>query len=239
MKDDILDVLGDSIGDSGEAFPVPSRNACSAINYFDIALLLANGHDSNVPRPFRTFANASSAFHLNRKSSFKRLDIDEVAEMFQLPDLRPAIEDDLQRALRGVTTHVIGGPRRAAPWSHANFSKLEVWTNFRIQSKSVHNGKEPLEPRTVNCAPPSRAHPFGLYDSVLVNVDPAMTWPQSGFQGMIVSVSTESSTLNLIRTLCGSSALGHANCSVPRFTNVSWRRLIPHICAAFQHCSSG
>jgi hypothetical protein len=238
-KDDVHNALGDDIDDSGEAFPVPSQNTRSAVNYFDIATLLMNGSDPNAPRPFRTFVSASSAFHLNRRSSFKQLDVDEVAVMFQLPDLRPAIEDYLQRAIRGMTTYTIGGPRRAAPWCHANFPKLEVWTNFRIQSKSVHKRKEPVEARTVNCAPPSEAHPFGLYDSVLVNTDPAMTWPWSGFQGTVVCLSTESSTLNLIRTLCGSSAPSHANCSIQGFASISWNGLISCIRATFQHRSSG
>jgi len=173
--------------DNSSDQPVPLHATHSVIDYFHVAMQLEQGIDPHAPRPFRTFAGPCTAFHLARKPNTKQLDVDEVAAMFQLPDLKPALADYLQRALAGADVYAIGGHRRAAPSCPLEFPKLEVWSSFRIQSKSFHNLGKPLEARTVNCSPPDKSYPFGLCDAVLVNTNPTMRWPKSGLKGILSS----------------------------------------------------
>jgi Plavaka transposase len=165
-----------------------TSDSARKIDYFEVATQLEWGSNHNTPRPFRTFASPCTAFHLAYKPSFKQLDVDDVALKFQLPDLRPALADYLQRVFEGVNFHTVGGRRRAAPRCQLPFQKLEVWSSFRIQRKSLHNPGEILEARTVNASPPNETQPFGHYDTALINTDRAIVWPGNGLKGCFIMV---------------------------------------------------
>ncbi|KIJ16552.1 hypothetical protein PAXINDRAFT_11002 [Paxillus involutus ATCC 200175] len=62
------------------------------IDYFEIAEALVNSAVPDAPRPYRTFASSSTAICLAVKPSL-RMSIEEAAETFGLPDLRPAISN--------------------------------------------------------------------------------------------------------------------------------------------------
>jgi hypothetical protein len=152
-------------------------------DYFSEAQRLHEGAVPNAPRPCRTFATAHTAFHLTRDPSFKQMTIDAIAEMFGLPDLRPALADFLQRLTENPVVHVMGGRRRALSGCSLPFEMLQVWSTVRIQSKAYHNRNEVLPPQTVSAAPCSESWPLGRYDGVLVNTDPDMHWPWCGLKG--------------------------------------------------------
>ena len=157
-------------------------------NYFQEAEYLRYTDDPKVLRPFRTFANTTTAFHLTRDARFKRRSIHDIARDFGLVDLRCAIADYLHRITNGVSVHSIGGRRTAVEGCYLPFDQLDVWTEVRLQSKAYHCNEEILPPQTVNAAPQSEAWPFGQCDTVVVNTDPNEVWPHSGLQGKFTSI---------------------------------------------------
>jgi hypothetical protein len=152
--------------------------------YFEEAEGLLHGEDPCAPLPFRTFASDSSAFHLTRNPSFKRMTIDEAAEKFHLPNLRAALADYLQQVLeRGTHVELIGGHRVATSYQ-LPFDWLEIWTSVQIQTTAYHDPSTVTPPMTVDALPPSKQWPLGKCDTVLVNTDPDKRWPHSGMTGM-------------------------------------------------------
>lgn len=56
-------------------------------DYFALALALRQGLYPHAPLPFRTFMGAETALHLNRDPSYRRMSVDQVAQLFNIPDL--------------------------------------------------------------------------------------------------------------------------------------------------------
>ena len=157
------------------------------INYFDKASHLQQGLGPNdTPAPFRTFAESEVAFHLNRDPSFKRSKVDDVAAKFRIPDLCSALAEYAAHVRSSVDIFTLGGRRanvnvdRELPFSH-----LEVWANFRLQSKGYHAPHELLPAQTINASPPSDSWPLGQLDPVIFNIDPQHKWPHSGITGNV------------------------------------------------------
>jgi len=86
--------------------------------------------------------------------------VDKVAQKFGLPDLRPSLANYLQR-IRNNPVHVVGGCQNALSGCSLPFERLQVWSNFCIQSKSYHNPNEVLLPQLVSAAPSSESWPWG------------------------------------------------------------------------------
>jgi hypothetical protein len=171
-------------------------------NYFDKAEHLRRGEDPRAPHPFRTFSVASTAFHLTRDSPFKQMLVDDVASMFRLPDLRPALADYLQRLKSHDSGLSIGGRRMATPESPLPFDKLQVWPRIRIQTKAAHYPNDILPPQTLNVSPPSKEWPHGRYDKVLVNTNHQLVWPMSGMNGQHYLPITGPNCDIILRTYC-------------------------------------
>ncbi|KAJ7772185.1 hypothetical protein B0H16DRAFT_1305261 [Mycena metata] len=157
------------------------------MNYFLASPLLLDGKFPNAPTPYRTFVapDNSTAFHLTSKYVGRQVEIDIAAANFHLPDLRASLETYLTR---GPGTQLVIGGRRPALSRHILRSgqKLEVWNNVRIQSRSFHDSNKILLPETVNASPPDTAWKFGHADTVIVNTDSALRWPESGLTGHTV-----------------------------------------------------
>lgn len=144
---------------------------------------------SPVPHPLRTFYVGSTAFNLPRDPTYKRMSLESVIEMFNLPDLRPALADFLKRYRSQANMLSLGGRRVSPLNSPLPFDDLLVWSKFRIQLKTYHHPHKNLPPRTVMASPPSTDWPLGQYDTVLVNTDLARQWPCSGIEGKVFSLS--------------------------------------------------
>ena len=140
------------------------------IDYFTISFALLQGSFPSAPKPFRTFATSTTAFHLTTKPS-SRLTIDEAAIVHGLPDLIPALSAFFTQQNHSDSL-ALNGDRR-----------LQVWHKLRVQQTSYHN-KAILEvPQTLRSVPPSTTNPFGLYDSVIISPLPESDWPRSGLTG--------------------------------------------------------
>jgi hypothetical protein len=152
-------------------------------DYYTLARELHRGAYSHAPTPFRTFLGGNSALHLTRDPTLRRMSVDEVAEKFQLPDLRGALADYLSQVGNG-TTHLVGGRRFASNRSPLPFETLDIWSRVRVQNRAYHAPHAVLPAQTINASAPSNPWEFGRSDAVIINADPGLTWPQSGLKGM-------------------------------------------------------
>ncbi|KAG1880194.1 hypothetical protein F4604DRAFT_1922876 [Suillus subluteus] len=109
-------------------------------DYFSIAKILQQKEIGSVPVPLCSFVVGRAALHLAYDPSIKNISVDEVAIMFGLPDLRPAIADFLHREVTyGNHIHSIGGPRRAAHGAELPFDKVQVWFKVHLQETDFHD----------------------------------------------------------------------------------------------------
>lgn len=167
-----------------DSTPTSSGYARPITNYFSIAAQLRTKNDS-VPLPLRTFTIDSTAIHLAYDPSIRRIAIDDAAERFGLSDLRPALADFLnkERAAGPSAVHPVGGQRRASSHCSLPFTELQVWFKVRVQNTEFHDADTILPAQTLLCSPPDDHWTFGRYDTVIINVDAAQKWPESGLKG--------------------------------------------------------
>ncbi|KAF8802554.1 hypothetical protein BYT27DRAFT_7111964 [Phlegmacium glaucopus] len=174
--------------------PVSSLSGSSRkiFDFFDHASELKRSlqYHQDVPLPLRTYACTSHvAIHLSRDPSYKRLPVDEVAQMYHIPDLRPALSDYLQRTANGKEQGPldVGGRRLSQPNCDLPFTYLEIWKKVHLQSKSYHRPHTVLPAQTINASPPSSSSTLlGQFDNIIMNIDPVKEWPFSGLNGHII-----------------------------------------------------
>ncbi|KAG2737634.1 hypothetical protein P692DRAFT_20883352 [Suillus brevipes Sb2] len=156
-------------------------------DYFEISRLLQHQELGSVPLPLCSFVIKHTALHLAYDPSIRKITVDEAANKFALPDLRPAIADFLQQeATYGHGhVHVIGGPRRAGPTAILPFNKIEIWVKIRVQERDLYDAHIVRPAQTLNCAPPNDPWTLGRYDTVIVETGASHMWPSSGLSGVI------------------------------------------------------
>ncbi|KAI9570110.1 hypothetical protein HD554DRAFT_2246976 [Boletus coccyginus] len=153
-------------------------------NFFDIATRLSSSPLNSVPTPLRTFKARSTAIHLNYDASRRHVPIDDIAEMFELPDLRGALADYLLHEQNFPhNLHTFGGQRRSPPDAYLPFGGLHVWYKVRLQQKVYHDPSTVAPTFTVNAHPPDSSWKYGRYDAAVMNIDDQWQWPSSGLQG--------------------------------------------------------
>ena len=83
---------------------------CRVSNFFEIATRLSSLPPNSVPTPLHTFVAGSTAIHFNYNASCRHVPIDDVAEMFELPDLCGALADYIlhEQSFSG-NLHTFGG----------------------------------------------------------------------------------------------------------------------------------
>ena len=155
------------------------------IDYFERAATLVTGKFPNAPRPYRTFALSTVAFHLNFRPTMTNMTIDSAAELYELPDFRPAIADYLDRHFPDFT-HTIGGRRQSAPDCPLPFNCIQIWHKMRIQLRSSYDSKTLLPSQSLQASPASTKRPFGRYDHVIISSDGNKDWPRNGLLGQII-----------------------------------------------------
>ena len=151
-------------------------------DHFQRAAALTAGNFPAAPRPYRTFASAAVAFHLSSKPAMTNMTVDGVAELYELPDFKPAIADYLDRHLPDFT-HMIGGRRQSAPDCQLPFDRIQIWHKMRIQLRSSYDSKTLLPSQGLHASPASSTWPFGRYDHVIISSDGNNDWPRNGLLG--------------------------------------------------------
>lgn len=155
------------------------------INYFAWADLLRNS-SAKESTPLRIFLVPQAAFQLARDAHFKKMAVNDVSRLFNLPDLQPALYDYVAKVKADASSQgifSIGGRRLGNQQSRLPFTHLEVWSKIRLQTKSYHYPHCPNVALTINSAPPSKFWPLGQHEAVIANIDLLKTWPGSGLSG--------------------------------------------------------
>jgi hypothetical protein len=171
--------------------PVSSLSGASRqiFDYFYRASALKQSlqNHQDIPFPLRTHACTSHvAFHLSRDPSFKRLLVDDVAQMYGIADLRPALSDYLRRIqnTNEGSCMDIRGRHLSEENCDLPFIHLQIWKKVHLQSKAYYYPHTLLPPQTINALPrPSSSSSFGQFDNVIINIDSAKEWPFSGLSG--------------------------------------------------------
>lgn len=100
------------------------------MNYFVTAKALSRGCIPSAPTPCRTFSTATTAFHLALKPSL-RMSIDEAANKFNLPDLRPALCKYF-RHLATSLPHTVSGIRSCKAFNLPS-ERIQIWYRIHVQ----------------------------------------------------------------------------------------------------------
>lgn len=172
------------VSDDDEKILLTDRPQRSVSNLFLKAEQQLVNINPRTPRPLRTFVSGSVAFSIGYNPSMTRTLVNDVADKFGLPDLRPALADYFDRERLGTQEiHPIGGPRHALSGASLPFDYMQVWYKVRLQRASFHDSDSLSSPQTVNAIPPNQHSPYGRYDAVLVCTDADQQWPKSGLEG--------------------------------------------------------
>lgn len=158
-------------------------NTRGVTDYFARVLTLSKLDPSTIPQPVRTFATPRVAVHLTRDAKFRHILVDKAADMFDLPDFRPALRDYLAKAAVSHHINTIGGRRIAQSDCSLPFEHVDIWPHLQLQTKTYHYPHGILPPKTINACPPSQEWPSGRYDAVVANLNQGQEWPNSGLQG--------------------------------------------------------
>ncbi|KAF8126203.1 hypothetical protein EV363DRAFT_1174760 [Boletus edulis] len=138
---------------------------------------------TSYPRPLRTFSIGSTAFCLNYDPSLRRVPIDNVATMFNLPDLCLALADYVKHEGKFAQNLHKFGPRRSGEGAYLPFTELQVWYKVRLQQKCYHDPSVIAPAFTVYACPLNRSSKHsGQYDFAIMNADEGCVWPSSGVE---------------------------------------------------------
>ena len=115
----------------------------------------------------------------------KTMSVEDVMDMFNLPDLHGALADFLTRLNNNDPVH-IGGRRISNLNSLLPFDDLQVWTKVQVQNCSYFPPHHVLPLQTINASPPSGSWTYGRSNVVLINTDSGKVWLHSGLKGYIL-----------------------------------------------------
>ncbi|KAJ4495335.1 hypothetical protein C8R41DRAFT_762707, partial [Lentinula lateritia] len=157
-------------------------------NFFLEARLLKQ--DVSALQPLRIFTdNISgeiSAFKVNHDSDLKTLTIEQVSNLYSLPDFYGACFDFLERIQANTQTFAIGGRRSSNQLLSLPFTRVKVWSRVCIQTKTYFNTDILADSHTIFAAPPSPGWEFGQQNAAIVNIDSSFEWPRSSLGGHCV-----------------------------------------------------
>ena len=88
----------------------PSRKQVDLFAAASILVAHAGSEEpTSIPRPLRTFTTSRAAFNVNRKPDISHISINALAQIYSLPDLRPALLDFFFQHLNNPSFHNISG----------------------------------------------------------------------------------------------------------------------------------
>ncbi|KAG1845377.1 hypothetical protein C8R48DRAFT_617186 [Suillus tomentosus] len=126
-------------------------------------------HDPNQrcfigPRPVRNHflkgilsSTATAAFHVTVAPDRAKMSVNEVQQLYALPDFGQALSDYVTKVSDGQFT---------TTWS-CNRGRLKMWNKFRLQLHSVFRSRIIMPSQVVQAAPPSDKFPLGNCDAVI------------------------------------------------------------------------
>ncbi|KAI9574126.1 hypothetical protein HD554DRAFT_2044741 [Boletus coccyginus] len=150
--------------------------ACRVSNFFNIVIQLSSSFLNFVPTLLHTFKARSTAIHLNYDVSHRYVPIDDITEMFELPNLCGALANYL------LCEQIFFHNLRSLLDVYLPFGGLYVWYKVHLQQKVYHDSSTVAPTFTVNVHPPDSSWKYGQYDIAVMNIDDQWQWPFSGLQ---------------------------------------------------------
>lgn len=154
-------------------------------NFFTIAAKIRGRQNS--PLFPRTFATATTAFHLNLRADSSRASIEDISTQFSIPDFLPALRDFLSHFIHDQQNRAIAG-RRGPLWNaSAPFEDVRVWHSVRVQTWSGHSPNTPAPADKLFASPPSPEWPTGRCDTAIfaINAEGGPALPPPGLDGKL------------------------------------------------------
>ncbi|KAG2058765.1 hypothetical protein BDR06DRAFT_980181 [Suillus hirtellus] len=142
----------------------------------DLSLATARHDGTPQTRPPHMFLAGSTTVHLNCNPTRTGLKIDEVADQFNIPDLRYALSDFLQRDARnGNGVFGVGVPRRSLIDRPLNipFERIQVWHTVHLQQVCLHDSRVVLPAQTMHASPPCPGSLVLIYNLVTLTPFPS------------------------------------------------------------------
>ncbi|KAG2149014.1 uncharacterized protein EDB93DRAFT_1240381 [Suillus bovinus] len=103
-------------------------------------------------------STATTAFHITVAPDRAKMSINEVQQLYMLPDFGRALSDYIAKASNGQPT---------ASWS-CDHGRVKTWNKFRLQLHSIFCSWLIMPSQVVQAAPPSQTFPLGNCDAVIV-----------------------------------------------------------------------
>lgn len=120
------------------------------------------------------FATLTTGFHFATKPSLQ-LSIDEATTLYNLPSLHSAI------------TTFLASEEMCLQVPQPHIDRLHIWHKVHVQQRSFHNSNILLLLQTLCAVPPSTAHTYRQYDSVIISLNLQSDWPKNGLAGHSVA----------------------------------------------------
>ncbi|KAJ3912710.1 hypothetical protein F5877DRAFT_84526 [Lentinula edodes] len=161
---------------------------CPRQNFFLKARLLKQDASALLPLHIFTdnISGEISAFKVNRDPDLKTLTIEQVSNLYSLPDFSGACPDFLEQIQAKTQTFVIGGRRSLNQSISLSFTRVKVWSRIHIQTKTYFNTDLLADSHTIFVAPPSPGWEFGRQNAAVVNINSSFEWPRSSLEGHCV-----------------------------------------------------
>jgi len=117
------------------------------------------------PRPVRNHflkgilsSTATTAFHVTVTPDRAKMSINEVQQLYTLPDFGRLLSDYIAKASNG---------QPATSWS-CDRGRVKTWNKFRLQLRSVFRSRLIMPSQVIQAGPPSQIFPLGNCDAVIV-----------------------------------------------------------------------
>ena len=135
----------------GQLFQTLPRKGHPIHNYFE----------HNISAQSQTEICNENAYHLYLKPHYAAMPVDEVACIYNLPDLHGALADYFVLKERGAA-------QKSSSTASLPFEKVNVWYDVKLQSHTLHNPEQNYPVQTLKAIPPSPGLPDGWCNTALV-----------------------------------------------------------------------
>jgi hypothetical protein len=136
-------------------------------------------HDGVHSGPSTKSVDQKSRLHLTKSPHQPHTSLSQIAEVYDLPDLQPAMADVLLN-LKHPHVKILTGKRISPKATDLSHLYVDVWHSVRVALPKVQNDEQEAKTHTIRALPPSPELPHGLCHCALIHVSPAL---DTGVQG--------------------------------------------------------
>jgi hypothetical protein len=136
-------------------------------------------HDGVHSGPSTKSVDQKSWLHLTKSPHQPHTSLSQIAEVYDLPDLQPAVADVLLN-LKHPHVKILTGKWISPKATDLSHLYVDVWHSVCVALPKVQNDEQEAKTHTIWALPPSPELPHGLCHCALIHVSPAL---DTGVQG--------------------------------------------------------